>query len=63
MDNRNFKLKYLDGLVRIEDIDDYVDEWHLGDSTLELFEYLGLTENEYFHYINTGKLLFKKSVN
>ncbi len=30
-----------------ENIEDYVDMWHESESTLELHEYIGLTEDEY----------------
>ena len=37
-ENRTLKLNY---------IDDLIDEWHEGDSDLELYEYLGMTFEEY----------------
>jgi hypothetical protein len=37
----------LNGDVLPSEIDDYVDEWHDGPSTLELYEFLGLTFEEY----------------
>jgi hypothetical protein len=51
------------GLVRcdledIDNIDDYIDEWHESDSTLSLSEYLGLSEDEYKSFLKTGELFF-----
>lgn len=43
----NFKEKVLAGQADEETFDDLVDEWHTGDSSLELHEYLGLTWQEY----------------
>jgi len=38
------------------DIDDYIDEWHNGDSNKELHEYLGMTWDEYKIYLETDTL-------
>lgn len=42
--------------VNESNIDDLIAEWHDGNSELELYDYLGLSIEEYFHYVNTGKL-------
>lgn len=34
-----------------KDIDDLVDEWHEGDSTLELYEYLDMTLDDYKKFV------------
>ena len=34
-----------------KEIDDLIEEWHNGDSTLELYEYLGMTINDYKKYL------------
>jgi hypothetical protein len=44
---KNFIDKCLDGEAKPEDIDDYVEEWHDGNSDLELNEFLGMTFKEY----------------
>nr|VFJ54040.1 MAG: hypothetical protein BECKFM1743C_GA0114222_101334 [Candidatus Kentron sp. FM]VFJ54406.1 MAG: hypothetical protein BECKFM1743A_GA0114220_101313 [Candidatus Kentron sp. FM]VFK10862.1 MAG: hypothetical protein BECKFM1743B_GA0114221_101584 [Candidatus Kentron sp. FM] len=35
------------GGTRPENIDDFVEQWHEGDSELPLHEYLGMTKAEY----------------
>ena len=45
-------LKY--GLVDYNDIDHFVDTWHEGDSTLEIDEFLGMTEEQYFKWVDEG---------
>jgi len=54
----NFYEKYLIGETSIDDIDDYIEEWHNGDSTLELHEYLGLTEIQYNFWLLNNTLDF-----
>jgi hypothetical protein len=44
---RTFMDQYLAGEVETEDIDDFVDAWHTGVSTMPLSAYLGLTPEEY----------------
>ena len=34
-----------------KEIDDLIDEWHEGDSDLELYEYLGMTFEEYAKFV------------
>lgn len=45
------ELKFLDACLEgdalIEDIDDYIDQWHEGDSKEELHDFLGFTQDEY----------------
>ncbi len=44
----NFKERFLHGLCDIDDIDDDISEWHeSSEHTMELSEYLGLTDDEY----------------
>ena len=47
-----------------EDIDDYINAWHEGDSTLPLHEFLGMTWSEYCIWAKEDaaglKRLFKK---
>jgi hypothetical protein len=40
----------------VENIDDLIDEWYESDSELSLYEYLGLTFEEYGIWITTNKL-------
>ena len=57
MVNNKFYQKYKRGEVDAESIHDYIDEWHNGDSTEDLHEYLGMTWEEYGHWLETGELL------
>lgn len=50
--SRTIDLQYL-----INNIDDLIDEWHESDSESELYEYLGMTFEEYTHWVETGKFL------
>lgn len=54
-------LKFLDacmsGDVLYEEIDDYIDAWHDGDSTEELNEFLGMTEKEYSIWVENANTL------
>lgn len=43
----NFVKKALAGKVMFDEIDDFVDKWHLDDQGKTLPEYLGLTREEY----------------
>lgn len=51
----------LSGDALLEEIEDYVDEWHESDSTEELYEYLGLAKEEYAIWVEndaTLKIIF-----
>jgi hypothetical protein len=37
-------------------IHELIEEWHESDSTKELQEYLGLTFNQYAHWVETDEL-------
>ena len=47
LSNLNFITSCIQGFCLIEDIDDFVDNWHDSDSELQLYEYLGMTHDEY----------------
>jgi len=38
---------YLEGKVKSEDIDDFIDRWHEAPGGRELHDYLGMTKQEY----------------
>lgn len=44
----NFFEKYMNDEVTVDDLDDFLEEWHNSASNLEIDEYLGLTEEQYF---------------
>uniref|UniRef100_UPI003FEE9BA3 hypothetical protein n=1 Tax=Ruminococcus bromii TaxID=40518 RepID=UPI003FEE9BA3 len=47
----NFINNCLYGLTDIDEIDDYVEAWHNGQSNLKLSDYLGMTQDEYEAWI------------
>lgn len=47
-----------EGLCSVEDIDDYIEKWHNEyNGNLELYEYLGMTEDEYDSWLTNPKSL------
>ncbi len=42
-----FVESYLDGEALPEEIDDFIDQWHVGEFECGLAEYLGLSDEEY----------------
>lgn len=46
-----FLYQCLEGEVDLEDIDDFIDDWHDSDSEDELYEFLGLSRDEYALYV------------
>ena len=49
--------KCLSGDALYEDIDDYVDIWHDSNSTDELYEFLGMTRQEYWLWVRNPDIL------
>ncbi|MCT7649114.1 hypothetical protein [Aliarcobacter butzleri] len=47
----NYIQKCLNGEVFPDSIDDFIEEWHESNSTLKIFDYLGMTEEEYKYYV------------
>ena len=45
--HKTFLERYINGEVLPEDIDDFVDAWHQNPEEKEIFEYLGMTRQEY----------------
>ncbi|MBS4193155.1 hypothetical protein KHA94_23930 [Bacillus sp. FJAT-49705] len=41
----------------IEDIEDYIEAWHNSDSDEEIYEYLGMTMEEYFIFVEDDSML------
>lgn len=53
---KTFIDKCVSGETTIDQIDDYIDEWHVSkEDNGELYEFLGLTEEEYAEWMPTGK--------
>lgn len=49
--------EYCKGLLLAEQIDDFIDEWHLGSGDQELHEYLGMTWVEYGAFVMDASIL------
>ena len=47
----NFIDDVLNADALIEEIDDYIEKWHNSDSDLSVYEYLGMTEEEYYLWV------------
>ena len=51
-----FKEKYDKGEVNLDDIHNYIDDWHNGINEQELHEFLGLGWEDYTNWVKTNKL-------
>lgn len=49
----NFIHNCLTGDALLDEIDDYIDKWHDGDSELPLHAYLGMSRDEYAAWIES----------
>jgi len=47
-----------DGFLLIDDIDDYVDMWHESDNEDELYDFLGMTRQEYRLWVHDPDMLY-----
>ena len=56
-DARKFVALCLTGLVRADEIDDFVDQWHASDSEESLPQFLGLTDEEYALWVEKPRTL------
>lgn len=54
---KSFVALALDGEVLMDEIDNYVDKWHEGDSHLLLHEFLGMTCDEYSLWLDSPDAL------
>ena len=53
----NFIEKCIVGDALLSDVDDYIDEWHDGDSTETLHEFLGMNKKEYSLFVKNSAFL------
>lgn len=53
----NFIQDCLNGDALLEEIDDYIDKWHDGDSDLPLHIYLGMSRDEYGAWVEAPDCL------
>lgn len=56
-DRVTFIDQVLAGNVDIEDVDNFIDEWHHSDSAASLHDYLGMTWDEYSGFVERPKAL------
>ncbi len=55
---KTFKQRYFDGECEFSVIDDYIEAWHNSeDDDIALPEYLGLTDEEYFSFVESSDKL------
>ncbi len=55
----NFIEKFTLGEVGVEDLDNFIDEWHDSPTDLPLYGYLGLTWEQYSDIVMNPKLLLE----
>jgi len=53
----NFIAMCVSGEAAPDDIDEFVDKWHEGDSKVPIDEYLGMTRDEYFAWVGNPNAL------
>lgn len=53
----NFIEKFTLGEVGVEDLDNFIDEWHDSPTDLPLYDYLGLTWEQYSDIVMNPKIL------
>jgi hypothetical protein len=54
---KTFIEQYLAGEAEADDIDDFIEEWHEGESAASLVEFLGLSEEEYWRWVRNANVL------
>jgi len=52
----SFYQKYLRNEVLFDAIDDYFELWHVSSSNKTVYEFLGLTREQYFRWVDTDSL-------
>ena len=56
-DSETFLSRCLRGDLSIEDIDDCIFQWHQSDANCEIFEFLGMTKEEYFSWVKNPEII------
>lgn len=55
------KIKFIDAVINgdvlIDEIDDYIDVWHESDSNEEIYDFLGMSQNEYRLWVEDETIL------
>jgi hypothetical protein len=52
-----FGFMYFNNMIILEEINEYIEEWHESDSEDPIYTYLGLTEREYVKWVEIGILI------
>ncbi|MFT5707958.1 MAG: hypothetical protein ACI9ES_002260 [Oceanospirillaceae bacterium] len=56
--NKSFVSLCVEGHALCDDIDDFIDEWHDSDSNDEIFEFLGMSEEEYKLWLHEPDIIY-----
>lgn len=56
---KTFVQKCISGEATVEEIDDYIDQWHNGNHSEPLHEFLGMTEEEYNAWVADHKKIYE----
>jgi len=56
INTEKFYQLYLRERVILDDIDDYIEQWHTGDSKDEIYEFLGMSQEVYRLWVETNCL-------
>lgn len=57
--NKTFAEQYRLGAVDENEIDDFIDVWHNSEEDISIFDFLGLTEDQYAEFVQ-GEFDFKE---
>jgi siroheme synthase (precorrin-2 oxidase/ferrochelatase) len=57
MYNGNFIEKCINADALLEEIDDFIDEWHESDSDITIYEFLGMSQKEYRMWVENDDVL------
>ena len=57
MSNKTFLQACLDGDVLLEEIDEYINNWHKEKTDLSIYKYLGLSKKEYDRWLENPLFL------
>ena len=47
---------YLSNKLTLDDIDDYIEQWHIGDNKEEIYEFLGMSQDVYRLWVDSCQL-------
>jgi hypothetical protein len=54
----NFVELCIQGKCSLNEIDNYIDQWHDSDTTLQIYDYLGMTQREYRLWVSMPNSLW-----